>query len=469
MKLFLRIFVCFWLATLLMIGSVLGVSEFLPVTFPGDKGFEPESAKAALATAVNAYEMQGAGALYSTLQEGSSTRHKRIYLFDQNGKVLYGDNPPLFYGGLARGILQTGHSEMQRYFGLRVLFVCPVQSNTGRRYAAVMTAFEPGKRLARLRFWFNFAIAMLPAGLVCMALSLYITRPITKLRTTAQRLAGGDLNARSSLHKITRRDELGDLRRDFDMMADRIQLLMTAQRRFVADVSHELGAPLTRMHLALALLRRRLTDKNFGELERIEHETEKLSNLVQQLLLLASLEAGSGPAESLAPVSLEMLRASIIEDANFEASYSGCTVTGTRADVTFLAYPQLLRRAIDNVLRNSIRHSPRGTQIQFNSGIDAEMQHLVVEISDCGPGVPENMLSDIFLPFVRTAPGRERNTGGIGLGLSIAAEAIRAHDGTIVAANRTGGGLQVIIKLPLRAPEPEQELQHATEELSANG
>lgn len=471
MKLFLRIFLSFWLATILMIGVVLAVSEYMPLSLPGDResGFVPESAKAALTAAVNTYETRGPAALSSTLQELSTTRHNRVYLFDQQGKILFGgENPPLVYGGLAQEALRSDHSEVQRYFGLRMLFVCPLQSSSGRRYAAVMTAFEPGDRLRRVRFWFKLGIAMVPTALVCMALSLYITRPVTRLRATAQRLATGDLNARSSPHRITRRDELGDLGRDFDIMAGRIQLLMTAQRRFVADVSHELGAPLTRMHLALALLRRRLSGKDVAEIERIERETDKLSNLVQQLLLLASLEAGSCPAESLMPVSLMPLSESIIEDADFEASHAGCTITGSQAEVTFLAYPQLLRRAIDNVLRNAIRHSPSSATVQFTSDVDKERQLVVIQISDCGPGVPESMLSDIFLPFVRTAPGRERNTGGTGLGLAIAAEAIRVHDGAIVATNRKGGGLQVTIRIPLRIPETEQAIPHAAENISLN-
>ncbi len=198
--------------------------------------------------------------------------------------------------------MQSGHAELQ-WFGFRTLFVCPIQSATGRRYAAVLTASDPARRLLSLRFWFNLTIAMLPTSLVCMVLSLYLTRPISRLRATAQRLASGDLSARATPPRSNRRDELGDLARDFDVMAAQIQSLMTAQRRFVADVSHELGAPLTRMHLALALLQRQLAEKGVGELARLERETDKLSDLVQQLLLLAGLQSrkvsGGDPRTSL--------------------------------------------------------------------------------------------------------------------------------------------------------------------------
>lgn len=209
------------------------------------------------------------------------------------------------------------------------------------------------------------------------------------------------------------------------------------------------------MHLALALLRRQFAEKSSGELARIERETDKLSNLVQQLLLLAGMEAGSCPAENLAPMSIRSLCESIIEDANFEAAHRSCRVTGSRQDVTLLEYPNLLRRAIDNVLSNAIRYAPAGTEIRLDCRADDDMQHVILEVLDCGPGVPESMLSDIFRPFFRTTPGRESNSGGAGLGLAIASEAVQSHDGAITAQNRKSGGLQVTITLPLRTPTRE--------------
>jgi two-component system, OmpR family, sensor histidine kinase CpxA len=450
MRLFWRIFLCFWLATILMFALVFTVNESLPFTFPGDgQGrFEPELAQAALLNAVNLYETEGHQTLSSILARLGQPRHAPVFLFDQDGRVLTGDTkPPLFYPLLARDAIRSGRAVFQKYFGLRALFICPVQSATGRRYAAVLTVYDQAARLSNLRFWFNVAIAMLSTAIVCMALSLYLTRPITRLRATAQRLASGDLGARAG--QSARRDELGDLAHEFDAMAAQIQMLMTAQRRFVADVSHELGAPLTRMHLALALLRRQYAGKNSGELGRIEREADKLSNLVQQLLLLAALEAGAFPAETLQPVNLRSLCENIVEDAAFEAEHANCLVKGEREDVTVLVYPQLLRRAIDNVLRNAMRYAPGGTEILLNCAITNDQQHVRVEVLDCGPGVPESMLGDIFKPFYRTDPSRESNSGSTGLGLAIAAEAMRFHNGIIAARNREGGGLQVTIEFAL--------------------
>lgn len=466
MKLFWRIFFSFWLATVLMIAAVLGASEFLPFALPGDSkaDFQPEAVEASLTDAINIYEKQGQGAMVSALHNMPSLHHRRVYLMAADGRSLTDDAALLPSDQqLMKTALDNNRAEIRRSFASRLLYACPLRSATGQRYAAIVTAFGSGNRLLRVHFWFNVAVAMFPAALVCLALSFYITHPITRLRTTAQRLADGDLSARSSPHRITRRDELGDLARDFDMMAARIEQLMTAQRRFVADVSHELGAPLTRMHLAEALLRRESGEKSSAALERIERETHKLSNLVQQLLLLAGMEAGRCPAETISHVSLQVLCKSVVEDASFEAEHAHCRIAGSREDVTLLAYPQLLRRAIDNVLRNAVRYTSPGSEVLLNCGADEARQTITIEVLDSGPGVPDSMLSDIFLPFFRTSPGRESDSGGTGLGLAIAAEAIRMHDGSIEARNRKEGGLQVIMTLPLRTPMSEQELLYSEE------
>lgn len=467
MKLFWRIFLSFWLATVLMIAVVVGAREIWQGDLPGERQrkFRPQTAEYLLTKAADAYESRDYQGLSSGIQSIATSRHISIFLFDASGKFLSGSGTPdLFYHQAAKEVLQSGQGEFE-HVGFRALYVCPVQSSTGGRYAAVLVLFQPTDRLFSFRFWFNVAIAVVPAALVCLLLTLYLIRPITRLRATARLLASGDLSARAAPLCRKRGDELGDLAFDFDMMAAQIQVLMTAQRRFVADVSHELGAPLTRMHLALALLRRQFAGRNVSELERIERETDKLSNLVQQLLLLAGLEAGRCPAESLAPVSIKTLCESIVDDANFEAAHADCQVVGAREELTVLAYPGLLRRAIDNVLRNAIHYTHPGTEVLLEYRVDHERQQILLEVLDCGPGIPESMLTDIFRPFFRTSPGRESNSGGTGLGLSIAAEAVRLHEGTITAENRQNGGLKVTITLPLRIPVTERELQASVTEV----
>jgi two-component system sensor histidine kinase CpxA len=463
MKLFWRIFLSFWIATILMHAFVLGLNEFLPVGILHThmRQFDPQAAQSCLQNAVDAYERQGADAFYAQLRNGALAQYHAIYLFNQNARLLERNSSlHTSYVQAVQRVLEDGRSQILKLDNRRV-FICPVQSSTGRRYAVVVMLFGSGMRLLRSRFWINVTIGLLPGGLICMLLSMYLTRPIMRLQKTAQRIASGDLEARFSTDGTKRSDELGNLTRDLDVMAAQIRSLITAQRRFVADVSHELGGPLTRMHLALSLLRRQFDGRNSSELGRIERETTRLISLVQQLLLLARLEAGTYPAEALTSTSLGALCENIIEDANFEAAQAKCRVVGTREDVTAVVYPQFLRRAIDNVLRNAIRYAPLGSEIVFNCKVDRDMHRIILEIEDSGPGVPESMLTDIFRPFFRTAPGRERKSGGTGLGLSIASEAIRLHEGTIVAQNRQSVGLHITITLPLRLPIQALELGRA--------
>jgi two-component system, OmpR family, sensor histidine kinase CpxA len=458
MKLFARIFLSFWLATILMIGVVPTITERLPVILPGDSelSIAPDALASGLSSAVSAYERDGAGAFVRAIQSVPMVLPRAFYLFDGQGKTLV-ETPPLapFYAKAAADVLQGGHVRLFR-FGYRTLFACPIQSTSGRRYAAVVTLGDPVRRLFNSRLWFELGLAVIPVSLICMILSLYLTRPITSLQATAQRLAAGDLSARAIPANAKRTDELGQLARDFDVMAAQIQSLMTAQRRFVADVSHELGGPLTRMHLALALLRRQFTERNGGAIDRLERETAKLNNLVKQLLLLARMEAGSLPVEAMAPVSMRSLCENIVEDASFEAAHAQCQITGSRQDVTLLVYPQLLHRTVDNVLRNAIRYAPAGTEVSLDCRVIEDSGQVILEISDCGPGVPEHILKDIFRAFFRAAPGRESGSGGTGLGLAIASEAVQLHGGTIEAVNRKEGGLRVTITLPLKVPALEK-------------
>ncbi|SRR5579884_46671 len=459
MKLFWRIFLSFWIATILMHTLVLWINESYPAGIPHvhSRPFDTQAAQYELKVAVEAYERQGAGAFFAQIRNGALTRDHDIYLFDHSAQLLEKNGTiHAAYGQAAQQALQNGHAE-RLTLDNRKVFVAPVQSISGLRYAVVIGPFGLGIRLLRSEFWFKLTIGLLPGALICLLLSMYLTRPITRIQKAAQRIASGDLEARFATGGEKRRDELGDLTRDLDAMASQIRSLMSAQRRFVADVSHELGGPLTRMHLALSLLRRHFDGRHSGELGRIERETKRLIDLVQQLLLLARLEAGTYPVETLTCDSIGSLCESIIEDANFEAAQAKCRVVGIRKDVVAMVYPQLLRRAIDNILRNAIRYAPSGSDIVFNCNVDTALQQIRLEILDSGPGVPESNLTDIFRPFFRTAPGRERQSGGTGLGLSIASEAIRLHDGTVTARNRPSGGLQVTITLPLRLPIPLME------------
>ena len=288
-------------------------------------------------------------------------------------------------------------------------------------------------------------LAGLLASLLCAAgLAWYIAKPIRHLRQAFDAAAKGDLEVRVSPSMGGRRDELADLGHDFDRMTEHLQVLMAGQKRLLHDVSHEMRSPLARLQAAIGLARQqpaRMADS----LQRIEREGERMNLLVGELLTLSRLEAGvTGALEN---VDMGELLAGIVEDARFEGAAQQIDIVyapGEMAEIR--ANPELLHRAVENVVRNALRFSAAGGAIHIAAGrVDGE--RFQISIGDDGPGVPESQLENIFKPFFR---GDAQNTaGGYGLGLAIAQRVIAAVNGKIQAKNKLGGGLLVEIDLPL--------------------
>jgi two-component system sensor histidine kinase CpxA len=247
-----------------------------------------------------------------------------------------------------------------------------------------------------------------------------------------------------------RRDEVADLARDFDQMAERLQRLIGAQQQLLSDVSHELRSPLARLQVALGLARQRDDDQANAELDRIEREADRLNELIGQLLSLTRVESDTLLSHS-EPVDLVALLTEIAESTNFEVRALNCQVRIVNSvAATVEANEPLLRSALENVVRNAAKYTGA------NSSVDIALQHdpeqagwLLIQVCDHGPGVPENMLTRLFEPFVRVSSARDRNSGGYGLGLAIAKRAIHLHGGEIFASNDSDGGLNVNIRLPI--------------------
>jgi two-component system sensor histidine kinase CpxA len=287
---------------------------------------------------------------------------------------------------------------------------------------------------------------VLTAGLVCYLLALYLTSPVKKLQSTVKSFAEGNLDARVSPELGNRGDELAELGREFDRMAERIAGLISSQKRLLADISHELRSPLARLTVALELARKNSTPKADQALDRIEQETERVNQLVGQLLKLTRLESG---AEEVPPeaVALEELVQQVIDDADFEAKALNKSVKAVRLEQCRVAGSvELLRSAVENVVRNAVRYTPQGSAVEV--GLQWRLDTAVLTVRDHGPGVPQSELSHIFEPFYRVSEARERTSGGVGLGLSIAERTARLHGGTIRAENLPDG-LLVTLELPL--------------------
>jgi len=249
------------------------------------------------------------------------------------------------------------------------------------------------------------------------------------------------------------------------VMAERIQSLVGAERRLLGDISHELRSPLARMQVALDLADQSADEETRGYLARIEREGARLNELVGQLLALTRLET-TGASAPRQPVNLDELVAEVVGDADFEARGQNRAVRVTQSEQCFISgNAELLRSAVENVIRNATRYTPQETEIEValqqeklqqekarstdSRSTPARARTAVIRVRDHGPGVPEESLSKLFDPFYRVADARDRQSGGVGLGLSIAQRAVRFHGGTIAATNAPDGGLIVEIRLPL--------------------
>jgi two-component system sensor histidine kinase CpxA len=299
------------------------------------------------------------------------------------------------------------------------------------------------------------AIILLGA-LFCYGLARYLTSPVAKLRAATQQLAQGNLRARVGPALGNRRDELASLAADFDRMADKIESLINSQRRLLGDISHELRSPLARLNVALELARQRSGTEATGALERIQREAETLNEMIGQLLTLTRLESG---AEEIRKSEFDLTRlvTEVAADAEFEArSRERSVKLSPSPSCRVVGNEQLLRRAIENVVRNAVQYTAPETAVEVKLELPADspsyprQPSVVITVRDHGAGVPESALSEIFRPFYRVDEARNRDAGGVGLGLAIAERAVRLHGGKVEASNAKSGGLIVTIELPVQ-------------------
>jgi two-component system, OmpR family, sensor histidine kinase CpxA len=457
-SLFVKIFLSFWLAQALFL--VLAILITLGLRSQRESAtWEALQAKV-LAEAVQLHASGGEDAVRRYLDDMQDTQHLHAYLFNELGKEVSGARPPEFLGRMEREGTRPSPSILSLLTRGRFLRQS-VNAADGHRYTLIME-LQAGPRVLfgpRGIPGLALLIAVISSGLVCYILARYMTAPVVRLRDATQRLAAGDLTARAgtSWGGAKRRDEISQLVRDFDAMAERLEGLVKAQGRLLNDISHELRSPLARLNVALGLARQRTGPEAQASLERIDLEAERLNELIGRLLTIARLESREDPSAAVS-VDLDELVSEIANDAEFEAQNRGCRVKTTLAgDCVVKGNAQLLRSAVENVIRNATRYTPEGTAVHVNLSCvgDANNPEAILQVTDEGPGVPEESLEKLFEPFYRIDDSRVRQTGGVGLGLAITKRAVRLHAGTVRAMNRPEGGLLVEIRLPLVAqPEP---------------
>jgi two-component system, OmpR family, sensor histidine kinase CpxA len=473
-SLFLKIFLSFWAAQALFLVLAILVTIALR---PARHGIESEAPQI-LAEAVNAYLSGGEPAAHDYVEKLWHTQHIWASVFDPSGREISGRRPrmeDLRPGGPSPDSPLRGGPPRYRGWMDSLLpdrVIRQALTLDGKRYTLVLV-MPPGPRV----FFgphdipgLGIAIAIITSGLMCYLLAWSMTSPVARLRRAAQSLAAGDLSARAGPPASGRRDELAELTRDFDRMAERIEGLVDSQSRLLKDVSHELRSPLARLSMALGLARQRAASKVGPEdapgfapelasaLDRIELEADRLNQLIQRLLTISRLESGADGLHKT-QLSLRELVEQVARDAEYETPERPCRVTasGDPADEFLVeADPDLLRSAIENAVRNATRYTAEGTTVEVRlerqQAPKANGEEILVRVLDSGPGVPNEALAKIFEPFYRLDDARNRQTGGAGLGLSIADRAIRLHGGQLRASNRPEGGLEIEIRIPALPP-----------------
>lgn len=299
--------------------------------------------------------------------------------------------------------------------------------------------------LRRSNTSFKLVIAITVASAVCFFLAKTLTAPIVELRRKTQQFAAGHYAARITGELRGGGREIADLGSDFNTMAEKTETVIKAQKKLLRDISHELRSPLARLNVALELARKGNHEDLDGPLCQIEKESDRINELISQLLTLNQIESGKVYLEKEV-FDLAGLVTAIVEDARFEALLLGRNIRGKGIpQVEIEGNAELLRRAVENVIRNAIHYTENGTTVEVTMSRHDDVIDIVIR--DFGPGVPEESLKHLFEPFFRVQYARDRKTGGIGIGLAIARQALGLHKGTIVAKNHRNG-LEIIISLP---------------------
>jgi two-component system, OmpR family, sensor histidine kinase CpxA len=401
------------------------------------------------ARAVELYEHQNYTQLHDYLLRENRRTELAATLLDQNGNVLEGRPLPPF---AAEALAEATHERRMAFSRApdQLAGAEPVTAGDGRQFFFVLVVerLHPPLPPGAL---FHLGAFVFITALLCYVLALYLAAPVTQVRAAIGRLAQGDLSTRVAGLVGHRRDELADLACDFDLMAERIEMLVTSQRRLLSDISHELRSPLARSRVALELARQRSGAEAQSALDRIETESERMNTMIGQLLTLTSEEAGLA-AQPASVFGLRALLQGIATDAMFEVSNSQRTVClSAPEDCAVRGHREVLRSAVENVVRNALRYTPDGTAVDINLRCEKvrDASEGVIEIRDRGDGVPGAELERIFDVFYRVAADRDRQTGGTGLGLAITKRAVLLHGGTVTARNAESGGLLMEIRLPV--------------------
>jgi two-component system sensor histidine kinase CpxA len=449
-SLFLKIFLWFW-ATVIATGVALILTFILePRSVPSRwHATLSDTARYSGIVAVEIAERDGLPSASAYLARLERETHMKACLFNPAGSVVAGIGCGSFQSMTSHVAASQTSDFSMRYGIARAAYLLKGESGSGYIFATELPA---GPRAAlginRSAVLLQWGVALLVSGLICSLLTRYLTAPILQLREMSQKLAAGDLSVRSGSGRALRQDEIGDLVRDFNAMASRIEELISRQRQLISDVSHELRSPLARLNVALDLGRER--KGNDPAFEQMQEDIRLLDEMIGRLLTIAKLDI-SAPQVPMMEVDLADLLSQIARNADFESREAGggIRLTASRPCIVH-GSAELLHSAIENVVRNAIRYTQVGTSVEVRLECETSSGGARVRlvVRDYGPGLPESELKNIFQPFYRVTGARDRQSGGAGLGLAIAERVVRIHGGTIRAENAAPHGLKIEIDLP---------------------
>jgi len=379
--------------------------------------------------------------LHEALDRNSRGIRGRLVAVDiRDNRLISGGGPPLLRDNdkedLLRLVNQTSPIAVKRG-AFKILGPVFFERDNSRFALFAVKLDMPEKQTPPVLLF--LAIALITTTLLSWLFAKTLTNPILHIQGSAKRLASGDWQTRVG-KAAKRQDELGQLARDFNKMAEQLESMWGAQKRLLADVSHELRSPLARLQMALGLAHQQNVDP--ATLSRVEREADRMEALVSQLLTLSRAEAGEANMQKHA---LSLVLNDVLTDANFEVANKNKQLKiDDIPKKTVVIDSMMFCRAVENVLRNAIRHSKLVTHIAFSE----DTQHWCIHITDDGDGLTIEECERIFSPFYRATLARERESGGVGLGLSIAKAAVELHHGRIIAEPAERGGLRVTMSFP---------------------
>lgn len=463
MNLFAKIFIGFWLSTAAIVGSWLLAAQYFdpaPEAFenappphadnpgpPRGEGRRPPRGggpKPPRSMFRIYYGLQNVAAdeLPAWIKQQEEKEDIDIFLVDQSGADVFGrkltPGAQIVAEKLSGFRRRTSHRE-----GRIVMFGQELYRSEWGQLSMIIVNHPPASPLLMLimeHLWLRLLLALIISGAISYAISRYLTRSLKGLQQASRALAEGNLDTRIAV-ATSGGDETAHLARDFNSMAAQLQEKIQAQKRLLNDVSHELRSPLARLRVALALAERD-TSRVPEQLARIERETVRLDELIGQLLTVPD-----AAVELEDSIDLVTLMTELCDDARFEAQTDGKSISFDTVlpEAIVRSHGDLLKKALENVIRNALHYSPAQRSVQAKLMQDKGDFKILVQ--DAGPGIPEPALEKIFEPFYRIDDARQRETGGFGLGLSIAHRAIAQHRGSISASN-IQPGLEICIKLP---------------------